>query len=452
MQRSFCGGGRELVAFCILRVILHGARRHLAFVALGHGAIHTVAQERGQPCQHKAPSTCQRTDKAVRAPTHKFFGLSQVSAAENIFIYGIGAVSPAGWGVLPLREALAKGEPIPVKELTRPGWTRSLRVRPVPPPSSRPNFLAHARMRRTSPITQYAVAAAFEALGDEAAQVGSGSLRLGIILCVMTGCVNYSRRFYDETLTDPATASPLVFPETVFNAPASHLAAMLGTTAINYTLVGDPGTFLQGLALAADWLQEARVDGCLVIGAEEVDWLTADAYRLFARKIILSEGAGAVYVRRSDPLPRTATNAPVVLNEFMASNTSTLADPQGEFDDWIELHNPSDATVDLTGLYLTDQPANPRKWPFPAGTVIPAQGYLIVWADEDGLATEGLHANFKLSSSGESVFFCDTDANSNAVLDSVTFGGQTVDVSYGRPAASPTQFQTMSPTPGAVNY
>lgn len=148
----------------------------------------------------------------------------------------------------------------------------------------------------------------------------------------------------------------------------------------------------------------------------------------------------------------TATNTPVVINELMALNGSTLADPQGEFDDWIELHNVTDTPVSLEGRYLSDEPNNPRKWPFPAGTVIPAQGYLIVWADEDGLATEGLHANFKLSSSGESVFFCDTDANSNAVLDSVTFGGQTVDVSYGRPAASPAQFQIMSPTPGAGNY
>ncbi len=56
----------------------------------------------------------------------------------------------------------------------------------------------------------------------------------------------YSRRFYEEVLRDPATASPLIFPETVFNAPASHLAAFLGTTAINYTLVGDEGTFLAG--------------------------------------------------------------------------------------------------------------------------------------------------------------------------------------------------------------
>src|SRR6266516_3831649 len=227
-----------------------------------------------------------------------------MSAAENIFVHGIGSVSPAGWGVLPLREALAKGEPLSVKELTRPSSTRSLRVRPVPPPSPRPSFLAHARLRRTSPITQYAVAAALEALGGDAARVSSGSLRLGMVFCVMTGCVNYSRRFYDETLKDPATASPLVFPETVFNAPASHLAALLGTTAINYTLVGDPGIFLQGLALAADWLLVGGVDGCLVVGAEEMDWLTADAYRLFDRKVILSAGAGAVYLRRDTPADR----------------------------------------------------------------------------------------------------------------------------------------------------
>jgi 3-oxoacyl-(acyl-carrier-protein) synthase len=220
-----------------------------------------------------------------------------MSAAENIFIHGIGAVSPAGWGVLPLGEALAKGEPWPTRELDRPGWACPFRVRRVPPPSPRPGFLAHPRLRRARAITQFAVAAALEALGDDAAKVNFGSMRLGIVLCVMTGCVNYSRRFYDETLKDPASASPLVFPETVFNAPASHITALLGTHAINYTLVGDPGTFLQGLALGADWMLNDRVDGCLVVGAEEMDWLTADAYRLFERKVVLSEGAGAVYLR-----------------------------------------------------------------------------------------------------------------------------------------------------------
>lgn len=216
---------------------------------------------------------------------------------STIGIHGIGAVSPAGWGLPAFRSAIAAGQPLGAGELTRPGWTRALRVRRVPPPESKPSFFAHPRLRRTSPITHYAVASALEALGPDAELVKAGRLRLGIILCVMSGCVNYSRRFYDETLREPATASPLVFPETVFNAPASHLGALLGATAINYTLVGDPGSFLQGLAIAADWLAQGLVEGCVVVGAEESDWLTADAFRLFTREMIIAEGAGALYVR-----------------------------------------------------------------------------------------------------------------------------------------------------------
>jgi len=185
-----------------------------------------------------------------------------------------------------------------MKELSRSGRSASFFIRSVPPASPRPEFLAHGRLRRASPIAQYAVAAALEALGSDAASLQNGSIRLGIVLCAMSGCVNYSRRFYDETLRDPATASPVVFPETVFNAPASHLGALLGSTEINYTLVGDPGTFLQGIALAADWLLENKVEGCLVIGAEEMDWLTAEAMTFFASAASVSEGAGALYLGR----------------------------------------------------------------------------------------------------------------------------------------------------------
>jgi spore coat protein CotH len=148
----------------------------------------------------------------------------------------------------------------------------------------------------------------------------------------------------------------------------------------------------------------------------------------------------------------TASNSPVVLNEVMASNTSTLADPQGEYDDWIELRNLTAEEVDLTGRYLSDEPNNPRKWAFPAGTKIPADGFLLVWADEDGTATLGLHASFKLSASGESLFLTDTDANLNAVLDSITFGEQATDLSYGRTAADADVWAILSPTPGTANY
>lgn len=147
----------------------------------------------------------------------------------------------------------------------------------------------------------------------------------------------------------------------------------------------------------------------------------------------------------------TATGTSVVINEFMASNTGTLADPQGQYDDWIELRNLTGAAIDLTGLYLTDEPSNPRKWAFPSGTTIPANSYLLVWADENGTATPGLHASFKLSASGEQIYLIDSDANNNQVLDAITFGTQTSDVSYGRSAANADVWTTMTATPNAAN-
>lgn len=217
---------------------------------------------------------------------------------SRVFVTGLGAVSPAGWGMPALRGAIAAGNELPIQQLPFPATALRAHVRRVPPAVPRPACLAHPRLRRTSPIDHYAVAAALEAIGADAQRIADGSLRLGIIYCAMAGCVNFSQRFYNETLENPATASPMIFPETVFNAPASHLAALLGTRAMNYTLVGDPGTVLQGLALGAQWLIHDQVDACVVIGAEEMDRLVAHAARLFDRTTVISEGAGALYLRR----------------------------------------------------------------------------------------------------------------------------------------------------------
>jgi hypothetical protein len=146
-------------------------------------------------------------------------------------------------------------------------------------------------------MAHYAVGAALEALGGDAGLISSGALRLGIVACTMTGGISYSRRFYQEVLQDPALASPLIFPETVFNAPTSHLSAYLGTALVNYTLVGDSGTFLQGLAVAAQWLEDGVADACVVIGMEELDWTVADALRLFERHSVHACGAGALYLK-----------------------------------------------------------------------------------------------------------------------------------------------------------
>jgi len=220
---------------------------------------------------------------------------------SRIFVAGLGAVSPAGWNVAALRAALDQGEPLPVQSLERPGWEKPLRARLVPNPTSRPEFLTHPRLRRASPITHYVVASALEAMAQWRADRDPG-FRLGLVVCLQSGCVNYSCRFYEETLKDPATASPLLFPETVYAAPASHLAAVLGNISLASSLVGDPATFLQGISLSAQWLGENRVDACLVIGAEETNWILADALWHLERPAILTAGAGAICLCR-EPEP-----------------------------------------------------------------------------------------------------------------------------------------------------
>lgn len=217
---------------------------------------------------------------------------------NRIFVAGLGAVSPAGWNVAALRDALDKGEPLPVQAMTRPGWDKPLHARLVPNPPVRPEFLAHPRLRRTSPITHYTAAAALEAAAGLRANPDAKNCRLGIVVCLQSGCVQYSCRFYDETLKNPATASPLVFPETVYAAPASHVAALLENVVLACSLVGDPSAFLQGVSLGVQWLEENRVDACLVIGAEEPNWITADALWHLDRRATVTAGAGALCLCR----------------------------------------------------------------------------------------------------------------------------------------------------------
>ena len=220
---------------------------------------------------------------------------------SRVFISGYGAVSPAGWGVESMRRALEKNDPIPFQSLDRPGWQKSMRVRPVPAPAPRPPFLAHPRLRRSSPITHYATAAALEAAAGIRAK-SLAPLQFGIIACLQAGCVNYSCRFFAEVLKDPPTASPLLFPETVYAAPASHVANVLEQVSLVYTLVGDPGCFLQGVAMAAQWLDNKMVDACIVLGAEETHWILADALLHLDSQSVLAGGAGALCLSRQPDL------------------------------------------------------------------------------------------------------------------------------------------------------
>jgi len=143
----------------------------------------------------------------------------------------------------------------------------------------------------------------------------------------------------------------------------------------------------------------------------------------------------------------------LVINEFMASNSSYIQDPQGHYDDWIEIYNYGTSAVNIGRMYLTDNLSVPTRWRIPDGnpaaTTIPPQGYLLIWADND-TTDSGLHANFKISTEGEEIGLFDT--NGNTLIDSVAFGDQTTDISYGRyPDANDNWRFFGLPSPGKQN-
>lgn len=141
---------------------------------------------------------------------------------------------------------------------------------------------------------------------------------------------------------------------------------------------------------------------------------------------------------------------PLVINEFMASNSSDsgISDPQGDFDDWFEIYNFGDTAIDISGMYLTDDFSEPTKWQIPQTTIVDANGFVVFWADED-TGDGPLHADFKLSASGEEIaLFLDA----NTMIDGIIFGDQVTDISYGRyPDANDDLRFFSTPTPLADN-
>ena len=87
----------------------------------------------------------------------------------------------------------------------------------------------------------------------------------------------------------------------------------------------------------------------------------------------------------------------IIINEYSASNLGSFADNYGDYEDWIELHNPTGASVSVSGFHLSDNVTNPFKWVIPPGAMIPAGGYLVIWASgRDEVTGSNYHANFKL--------------------------------------------------------
>ena len=130
--------------------------------------------------------------------------------------------------------------------------------------------------------------------------------------------------------------------------------------------------------------------------------------------------------------PRRLLDAgPLVISELSAINNSGLTDGDGEFSDWIEIHNPTAATVDLDGWYLTDDDENLAKWQFPDISMAPGQ-YRVVFASGKDRADPGeLHTNFQLDGDGEYLALVRPDHVTIAHQFHGEFPGQYSDISYG---------------------
>ena len=140
----------------------------------------------------------------------------------------------------------------------------------------------------------------------------------------------------------------------------------------------------------------------------------------------------------------------VRLNEFMASNATTLPGPDGSYPDWVELYNTTGEDVDLSGCGLSDNIKRPMKWSFPEGTIIKAHDVLIIFCSgRDGLIDGSLHAPFALRTYKEDVVF---SSRKGKILDSISYAKQETDRSMARiPDGTGEWQQVAQPTPGFLN-
>ncbi len=151
-------------------------------------------------------------------------------------------------------------------------------------------------------------------------------------------------------------------------------------------------------------------------------------------------------------LQRVFPASHLVISEFMAANTATLADEDGQFSGWIEIHNPTAVAASLAGHFLTDEAANPTKWAFPDLTLAP-DGWLVVFASGKDRANPAapLHTSFRLDNQGEYLALVGPGPLLLHAF-APAFPRQRDDVSYGLLGDDPATARFLAtPTPGAAN-
>lgn len=267
---------------------------------------------------------------------------------------------------------------------------------------------------------------------------------------VMEGRNTFLSRHPLFQASPPVLDDLLVFPhypqpsDTVWVSVATHLADSLflgyrfgsGEKFVEMKML-DEGT--NGDSIGGDGIFSAYV---LDQGSGEIHYYyyaKNDSAAIFSPR--------AVPFRYHRVLTNQSTLLPqIVLNEIQASSHQVIANHEGKYEDWVELYNRSTEDISLSGYGLSDDDEDLRQWIFP-DTMIPSQGYLLIWADDEEGA-DGLHLPFKLSKNGETVWLT---APSGQVVDSIAFPPQAAHQSMGRFPNGEGAFAPMSPSPEQYN-
>lgn len=191
----------------------------------------------------------------------------------------------------------------------------------------------------------------------------------------------------------------------------------------------------------------------VLFGSVESNGLNIDAVDSSWVPGIVSNGADATPTPNTPALPQANTSEPVsvglCINEFMALNHASVPGPNGTYPDWLELFNAGNESINLSGMYLTDDPTWRNYWRFPNGTFLAPKCFLLIWADRSS-DQKALHTGFALNASGGVIGLFASDGAT--MIDAVKYGIQLKDVAYGRVTdGSETWGSLLVATPGASN-
>ena len=256
--------------------------------------------------------------------------------------------------------------------------------------------------------------------------VGSGPIPITGITELMNARITYLQGLNEFTATPPTVSNISSNPTNVLPHSTINITAEISNS--NYAYLGYRFKFsteFEKLQMLDDGQHGDGSAGDGVFGAT----INVDArdvqYYIYAE----NNDAGIFSPERAEKeFHQIPVVSGLVINEIMAGNFSAVADQDGEYDDWVELYNGNNYSINLDGYYLSDNENEPTKWSFPNVTIAP-NDYLIIWCDTAGGAQAGLHTTYRLSGDQEEVYLSDEFA---ITIDAVHYVNMPTDQGYAR--------------------